>query len=67
MWGTTQRGLRRLPIRLTWRVAAEGTGSSVSIQMRGDKGKYLVRTYQHHLVYRRTFDVLIDKLTALLA
>ncbi|TDN41934.1 hypothetical protein EDF64_11413 [Curtobacterium flaccumfaciens] len=29
--------------------------------------KYLVRTHQHHLVYQRTFDVLSDELTALLA
>jgi hypothetical protein len=66
MWGATRRGLRRLPMRLTWRVADSATGSSISIQMRSDEGKYLVRTYQHHLVYQRTFDVLSDELTALL-
>jgi len=54
-------------MRLAWRVAAEGAGSTISIEMRSDEGKYLVRTYQHHLVYQRTFDSLSDELTALLA
>jgi hypothetical protein len=66
MWGATRRGLRKLPMRLTWRVADTATGSSISIQMRSDEGKYLVRTYQHHLIYQRTFDVLSDELTRLL-
>ncbi|MFJ7287448.1 MULTISPECIES: hypothetical protein [unclassified Curtobacterium] len=66
MWGATRRGLRRLPMRLSWRVADRTTGSSVSIQMRSDEGEYLVRTHQHHLVYQRTFDVLSDELTSLL-
>lgn len=66
MWGATRRGLRKLPMRLTWRVADSATGSSISIQMRSDEGKYLVRTYQHHLIYQRTFDALSDELTALL-
>ena len=65
MWGATRRRLRRLPMRLTWRVADSATGSSISIQMRSDEGKYFVRTDQHHLVYQRTFDVLRDELTAL--
>lgn len=64
-WAATQRGLRRLPLRPTWHVAADGTGSSIS--MHSDEGKYLVRTYQHLLVHQRTFDVLSDELTALLA
>lgn len=66
MWGATRRGSRRLPIRLTWHVSDSATGSSVSIQMISAEGKYLVRTYQHHLVYQRTFDELRDELTALL-
>ncbi|PYY40880.1 hypothetical protein [Curtobacterium sp. MCPF17_046] len=66
MWGATRRGLRKLPMRLTWHVADSATGSSISIQMRSDEGKYLVRTHQHHLVYQRTFDVWSDELNALL-
>lgn len=64
MWGATRRGVRRLPMRLTWRVADSATGSSISIQMRSNEGKYLVRTHQHHTVYQSTFDVLSGKLTA---
>ena len=66
MCGVTRRGLRKLPMRLTWRVSDSATGSSISIQMSSDEGKYLVRTYQHHLVHQRTFDMLRDELTALL-
>lgn len=66
MWGATRRGSRKLPMRLTWRVADDATGSSISIQMRSDEGNYVVRTYQHRLIYQLTFDALSDELTALL-
>lgn len=64
MWGASRRGRARLPMRLTWRVSGSGSGSSVSLHMRSNEGWYLVRTYQHHLIYERTFDQLVRELNA---
>jgi len=70
MWGASRRGQAKLPMRLTWRVSASGSGSgsgsgsTVALHMRSNEGRYLVRTYQHHLIYERTFDQLVRELHA---
>ena len=53
-------------MRLTWRVSGSGSGSesNVSLHMRSNEGRYLVRTYQHHLIYERTFDQLVREVNA---
>jgi hypothetical protein len=67
MWGASRRGQAKLPMRLTWRVSGSGSGSTVALRMRSNEGRYLVRTYQHHLIYERTFDQLVRELHAVFA
>lgn len=65
MWGSSRRGLRNLPMQVTWQITSADVGAVVAVQMRSNEGSYLFRTYQHHLIYQRTFDQMGDELEAL--
>jgi hypothetical protein len=65
MWGSSRRALRNLPIRVTWQITGADVGAVVAVQMRSNEGRYLFRTYQHHLIYQRTFDEMGNELEAL--
>jgi hypothetical protein len=66
MWGSSRRGLRNLPMQVTWQITGDEVGAVVALQIRSNEGSYLFRTYQHHLNYQRTFDQMGNELEALI-
>jgi hypothetical protein len=52
-------------MRVTWQITGADVGAVVAVQMRSNEGRYPFRTYQHDLIYQRTFDEMGNELEAL--